>query len=139
MARLKTNPVTQLDKLILMWSALYTDGSRLLQFDEAGTERLFKEIDQDRLEKFIVSNEFKEVIVNLKTGEIKISGVKLDFCYGPDIEYRLIYFRRVRRTMGYGAPTITEHVGWQATVQGSEGNVKRIIGIGPEKITIQCD
>jgi hypothetical protein len=123
-----------------MWTAIYDDESQLKQYED-GREVLFKEIDQSRLTRFIVSNEKGEVIVNTKTGEIKVNGIKLDFGYG-DIEYRLIYFRRVRQTLGSGTESTTnEYAGWQATIQGSEGpqNVKRIIGNEEGKFTIQCD
>jgi len=124
-----------------MWTALYTDGDKLLQFDAEGNERLFSGIDQGRLHKFIVSTPYKEIIVNIKDGLIKVNGIKFDFGFGEDKDYRLIYFRRVRRTLGNDVPNIKEHVGWQTTVQGSQGsvNVKRIFGIEPDKVTIQCD
>jgi len=125
-----------------MWKAVYNDDSTLSQFNEDGSENLFRDIDQSKLFKFIVSTEKgREVIVNTKTGEIKVEGVKLDFGYG-DSEHRLIYFRRVRQTLGGSSgPTMTEYVGWQSTIQGSDGpfNIKRIIGVNEEKITIQCE
>jgi hypothetical protein len=127
-----------------MWTALYNDEERLFQYKPDGREKLFKEIDLNRLIKFIVRDKGREVIVDTQTGHIKIDGKKLDFGYG-DSEYRLIYFRRVRRTLGTfgvksGVDTI-EYVGWQTTIQGVSGskNVKRIIGIHADKVTIQCD
>jgi hypothetical protein len=125
-----------------MWTALYDDDTKLEQFNEDNSENLFSSIDEDRLIRFIVRAENGlEVIVNTKTGEIKVNGVKLDFGYG-DFEHRLIYFRRVRQTLGGSTgPTMTEYVGWQSTIQGSSGplNIKRIIGIEEDKLTIQCE
>jgi len=125
-----------------MWAALYDDDTTLEQFNEDNSENLFSSIDQDRLVKFIVRAENgREVIVNTQTGEIKVNGVKLDFGYG-DCEHRLIYFRRVRQTLGGSSePRITEYVGWQTTIQGSNGpyNIKRIVGIEEDKLTIQCE
>ena len=125
-----------------MWVVIYDDDETLSQLNEDGSENLFRDIDQNKISKFIVNSEKgREVIVNTKTGQIKINGVKLDFGYG-DLEHRLIYFRRVRQTLGNSTgPTMTEYVGWQSTIQGSNGpyNIKRIIGIEEDRITIQCD
>lgn len=125
-----------------MWTAIYTDDSRINQYNKDGSENLFKDIDQNRLNKFIVSNNKAEAIVNIKTGEIKVNGVKLDFGYNSS-EHRLIYFRRVRQTLGNNTePDINEFVGWQTTIQGSDGltNIKRVICLEDiRKITIQCD
>ena len=124
-----------------MWTAIYDDESQLKQFDGNGIEVMFKDINQSKLIRFIVVDEKGEIIVNTKTGEIKVNGTKLDFGYG-DMEYRLIYFRRVRQTLGGSTkPTIKEYVGWQSTIQGIDGpkNIKRIVGIQEDKITIQCD
>jgi len=121
-----------------MWSVIYADDNRLDQFED-GIENLFGSIEQKRIKKFIVSNEYREVIVNLETGEFKVNGIKLDFGYN-DAEHRLIYFRRIRQILGNcSGPQIIEYVGWQATIQGSIGptNIKVILGIGPDRITIQ--
>ena len=124
-----------------MWIAIYSDGSQLAQNNEDGSENLFSNIDQTRLEKFIVRNRIREVIVDIKTGECKVDGLKLAFGH-DDVEHRLIYFRRVRQTLGKSSgPQQIEYVGWQATIQGGVEplNIKRIIGIKEDKITIQCD
>lgn len=123
-----------------MWHAIYDEENCLSQYDEDGTEHLFSEIDQSRLTKFIVKGK-REIIVNTINGEIQADGTILDFGYG-DNEHRLIYFRRVRRTLGDSTePITTEYVGWQSTIQGIDGpqNIKRIIGIQEDRITIQCD
>jgi len=124
-----------------MWCVVYDDGSSLEQFNPDGSENLFKNIDQDKLAKFIVSTRQKEVIVNIGTGEVKVNGTKISFGY-DDLKHRLIYFRRVRQALGSGSESsITEYVGWQSTIQGSNGpnNIKRIVGIMEDKITIQCE
>ena len=122
-----------------MWIALYNDGEQLNQFNEDGSENLFKEIDQSKLDRFIVRNQLHEVILNLKTGDVKINGLKMSFGY-EDHDHRLIYFRRVRQTFGLD-PLSCEYVGWQSTIPGSNGpfNIKRIIGLTEDKVTIQCD
>ena len=124
-----------------MWTAIYDDESQLKQFDGNGIEVMFKDINQSKLIRFIVVDEKGEIIVNTKTGEIKVNGTKLDFGYG-DMEYRLIYFRRVRQTLGGSTgPTMCEYAGWQTTIQGGESplNIKRIVGIREDRFTIQCD
>jgi len=124
-----------------MWSAIYTNGLIFNQFNEDNSENLFKEIDQKKLRKFIVRTNGWEVIVNLETGECKVNGIRIAFGYENN-EHRLIYFRRVRQTLGNSTePVVNEYVGWQATIPGSEGprNIKRIIGLEMDKITIQCD
>lgn len=129
-----------------MWTAIYNDNSSLKQFELDGKENPFGAIDQSKLDRFIVANKFYETIVNLKTGEIKVNGIKLDFCYTPCLNYRLIYFRRNRQFLGphlekIGEPKVNEHVGWQSTIPGRDGpiNVKRIIGLYDDRITIQCE
>jgi len=124
-----------------MWSAIYKNDTVFNQFNEDNSENLFKDINQEELKKFIIRTNGWEAIVNLETGECKVNGIKIAFGYDSN-EHRLIYFRRVRQTLGNGAePTITEHVGWQSTIQGGDSlkNVKRIIGMEKDRITIQCD
>jgi len=125
-----------------MWIAIYDDGEeRLGQFDEDGSENLFSQIDQERLSKFIVRTHTQEIILNLQNGEFKVNGVKLSFGYEHDL-HRLIYFRRVRQTLGVSSgPSIVECVGWQTTIQGSQAplNKKFIVGLEEDKITIQCE
>lgn len=128
-----------------MWTAIYKDNSQLKQINLDGTENPFDKINQDQLDRFIVTNKEFEIIVNLSNGEIRVNGVKLDFGYNG-VDYRLIYFRRNRQFLGpylnkIGKPVVNEHVGWQTTIPGRDGpiNVKRIIGIYEDKLTIQCD
>jgi len=128
-----------------MWTAIYSDGTYLEQFDRSNVEHLFSEIDQDRLVNFVVhTKEGRNALVDLKTGLINIDGINFDFGYG-NLVYRLIYFRRVRRTLGsnlqeIGEASITEYLGWQATIQGANGlnNIKRLFGIEKDIILFEA-
>ena len=124
-----------------MWIAQYNDGTQLDQFNLDGSENLFKNINQDKLKRFIIRSEQREIILNLVTGEVRINGLKLSFGFEDEV-HRLIYFRRVRQILGSGAPSVVEYVGWQATMQGDScpsSNVKRILMVEGDKVTIQCD
>jgi hypothetical protein len=120
-----------------MWSAIYNSGHVINQFNEDNTERMFRDIDQDQLSKFIVRDASNEVILNIKTGEVKINGVKISFGY-ENYEHRLIYFRRVTHNLGTGNTeqiiTMHEYVGWQATVDNK--NIKRIIILEDERVIV---
>ncbi len=125
-----------------MWKAIYNDGTELPQYEEDGTENLFKSIEQSKLVKFVVRTETDEAIINLLSGSIEINGQKLDFQYNEQ-EHRLIYFRRTRTNLGpQGLNKVEECAGWQSTIPGETGpkNIKRIVRLDNRgKITIQCD
>lgn len=122
-----------------MWIAKYSDGTELHEIDEQQHEHLFGEIDQDKLVRFIIRSNGRELHLDLKTGIIWLDGMKrLNFGFQQD-KKRLIYFKRHRKYIGPNnpGPQVVEFLGWQATVEGK--NVKRILGLHPDQITIQCD
>ena len=109
---------------MFIWSALYKDDSILLQFDEDKSEHLFKEIKQDELTRFGICNNKHHVVIDLTNGRFYINGIpiKIPELSDREEEYRLIYFRRVRKSIGT-APgmddTETESfIGFQATIDG---------------------
>ena len=107
-----------------MWEAVYKDGSTLKQFEE-NKEKLFKDIDQEKLGAFILRGD-PEIAVNTAVGIFFLNGIPLaipDVSYKEDLDYRLIYFKRVRKVMGSGGgvtggDTETFFIGFQTTVDG---------------------
>lgn len=116
-----------------MWTAIYKDGTKLKQYTEE-EENLFRDIEMDRLESFVLKTNYREIILNINTGEFRINGTKLSFGY-KDVEHKLIYFRRVQQRLG-GVPETyeKEYIGWQTNFD--EDNVKVILGIEENKVTI---
>jgi len=122
--------------LDIQWLAVYEKGM-LPQFNEDGTENLFGDIDQSKLKMFILRsmNGPGYWAVNLKNGTFKIREETFRWAgFGKGVDYRLIYFRRVRQIMGAVHPAIqhrqrteVQHLGWQATVDGK--NHQRIMHI----------
>jgi hypothetical protein len=107
-----------------MWTARYNDGTCLHQY-EHGEEKLFKDIDQSKLASFEVDAIQKTgtyaVSVDLTKGIIHLGNLPLFFKQSQKgLYYRLIYFRRVRVTIGSGsseqAQSVREHIGFQVTV-----------------------
>lgn len=121
----------------MMWYALYRNGRNLPQFDHEGKEHLFKEIEEENLVEFVVRTNNEEVRLDMKTGIFRVNGVTyLDFGFNAEI-HRLIYFRRVLKVLGVGEGSTTEHIGWQATIDGD--NIKRILSIDGKKVRVRCD
>lgn len=109
------------------WTAIYDDRTELKQFDGTGTERLFRDIDHDRLIAFRVDAEDgRHIIIDLKVGLFMVNGTVCNVNkYGlDDVRYRLIYFRRNTRNIGVGytdtdVDVDVEHfVGFQFTKDG---------------------
>lgn len=142
-------------KLAFVWEAVFEDGIRIRQFDDAEQtgEHLFKEIQEkektSRLVTFslighVDANHYSVDLVNgvfyiepiaagvlsrqFKT-EPEVSGT-------PDIDYRLIYFRRVTRQFSaqgkslatYGDTDIQYFLGYQYTDKEGK-NHKRLMQI----------
>lgn len=110
----------------MAWTARYTDGTCLRQF-EHGEEKLFRDIDQSKLASFEVQepvgNMTYVVSVDLLKGTINLGNTPLFFAQSQKgLYYRLIYFRRVRVTIGSGSSgqdkSVREHLGFQVTVDG---------------------
>jgi len=111
-----------------MWIANYIDGSDLKQVTEDGKEFQFKHIRQDQLEKFDLVLGKNIFSVNVNKGELNLNGLKLSFPESRLGRHRLIYFRRVRQTIGtvsgMGKVDADEYFGFQTSIQGN--NVKRL-------------
>jgi len=122
------------------WIAYYSDGTELGQFED-GKERLFKEIDQEKLKQFGLKTESKIItLLDLRTGKITVNDVILEFPEPQfrDAKFRLIYFRRVRNVIGSQKDSSTKnYIGWQTTIKGK--NYKRVISFTNDKIAIECE
>jgi len=106
------------------WSALYKDDSILLQFDKDKKEHLFKEIKQDKLVRFGMSNNRHHVVIDLTNGRFYLNRIpiKIPGLSDREEDCRLIYFRRVRKSIGTATgmdDTETESfLGFQVTIDG---------------------
>ena len=90
----------------IYWTAIYEDGEELSQFNEDGSENLFGEIDQSRLMMFELRDSTDKIwIVDLQNGSFKIGDEVITFEGYEGVDYRLIYFRRVRQLVGVHANT----------------------------------
>lgn len=101
------------------WLATYRDGSQLEQFDKEGKERLFKEIEQSKLDTFSwVPFDKSKPAHTLKLQPFQ----------------RLIAVRRhhlvTKLRTGEKKDKITYLLGWQTTHQGK--NIKSIMFIHPD-------
>ena len=106
---------------IFKWDALYKDKKVFSQYAEDGTERMFNEIDQDNVVSFGITNGEHHIVANLEKGKLIIDNIPFEFpdFSNKDVDYRLIYFRRVQRSIGT-APgmegnTTESYVGFQFT------------------------
>jgi len=123
-----------------MWTAIYTDDTKLSQFAENnGQERLFKDIELDKLSLFEVQLNGHIFGVSMSEGAFRIDDVYFNFegfKEGKD-KFKLIYFRRVRQTLsmfGGGSNSQVQHcLGWQ--VEG-QVNRKRIMKVQEENLKV---
>ena len=105
------------------WLAVYNDGTSLDQFD-GSDERLFSDIDQNKLKKFVIYNGSNGIDLDMLTGVFTINGsqISIDKRSNLDSDNRLIFFKRVR--VDIGTTTIDENkttryfIGYQTTVDG---------------------
>lgn len=145
------------EKLDLAWSAYFSDGSHIFQFDDADqtVEHRFAEVlDKNKTEDLI---EFH--LTNLRTlqnyridlihgriivepGETLVKSTRIDKRAEQEVsgnsqyKYRLIYFRRVTRQISWqgaelspkGSPHIIYFLGYQYTDESGK-NHKRIMQI----------
>ena len=78
-----------------IWIAEYEDGTKLLEYKD-GVQLLFKDIDQSRLKRFIVTGKGGECTLNFETGEFRIFGIKMFSKTLPNGDKQLIWFKRHR-------------------------------------------
>jgi hypothetical protein len=123
----------------MTWVAEYVDGTSLMQFSNEGKEFQFSDITQDKLERFSVVVNNKGYSVNVNKGELNLNGLKLSFKESRLTQHRLIYFRRIRKTIGTSIEkdnsNVTEFIGFQSKVNGE--NVKRLFAIKNDGTLIQ--
>lgn len=110
----------------MQWVAYYANGTHLRQYDDAGVESKYADIDRTRLTSFALYDggvEIKGVFAgnhdgstinaaNYHTATRKILHLHLE----PG--QRLIYRRRVQQSVGAEAPNVCYMIGWQQTSQG---------------------
>ena len=105
------------------WEAIYSlDGKESLKQFDGETENLFGDIKQDKIIAFRIDKEDgRHIIVDLKKGIFMINGsiFEVPGQSFKNVNYRLIYFRRVARNIGTSGTDVssdTEHfVGFQFT------------------------
>lgn len=114
-----------------MWIAKYKDGTEIKQFD-SDVENLFSSIDQSKLKTFAVITGQHYVILDIETGTFNINRTLINYGF-KDLVYRLIYFRRVTKSLGnVNNNTTKEFIGWQSTIKdenNKDKNVKVIIEV----------
>jgi hypothetical protein len=118
-----------------MWIAHYIDGTELSQFSE-GRERLFKDIELNKLESFELRVDSKKYEVNVKDGSLLIEDSKLCFeNFGLQNHFDLIYFKRVRQHIGAEVKEETVYfLGWKTNIDNHA--FKRILQIDKERVTL---
>lgn len=124
------------------WVAYYGEDNYQTQFEEDGTERTFKDIDQENLKGFALTNGKETIAVNLNNGIFTINKIPLIFqlpkairSEGLPTSLRLIYFRRNMYTIIQGVGSQLHRIyvlGYQCTVSGI--NYKRMLGIDDEGV-----
>lgn len=103
-----------------IWQAVYDDGTVLNQFNEE-KENLFKDIDQEKLIVFNLSENGNTITVNLEQGIFTINETVFEV---PELSYkegyRLIYFRRNTRKLATGGVELSceieSFIGYQLEV-----------------------
>jgi len=118
-----------------MWIAKYFDGRELKQFGD-GRESLFKDIELDKLKSFELRVNSKPYEVDLVNGSFMLEGVKIEFeNFGSQNDFDLIYFKRVRNTIGQNSVrTETFCFGWKTNIDGH--TFKRIVKISDGNIQL---
>ena len=126
-----------------VWRGIGEEDYSLDQFDfDTGKENLFKDLDQDKLMIFELRNKEGDFFaVDLITGSLIIqrkgSNQMVLAFDGYDMntalkeKFRLVYFRRVRKTFSIGSSdqttSVVPHLGWQITIDGK--NHQRVMAI----------
>jgi len=92
----------------ITWKAVYENNEELPQFDENGKENKYTDIDRGRLKTFEILKNNKPV-----------------FCLHLDKGRRLIFRRRVAKSLLSGEERVVYLVGWQQTIR-EPGNPKDV-------------
>lgn len=137
--------VNKQDNLVYEFVCYYNDGHSTLQKFNTPEELQFKDIDQDKLILFELTDGQRSYTVNFQTGEFNLNGTIVNFDLGEVVtnsegntykifpeKYRLIYFRRVRKDFTPDQGIITSirfAFGWQTYLNGV--NHQRIAIIEP--------
>lgn len=120
----------------ISWTAVYENGEELEQYNEDHSENLFGAINQSQLIMFVLKSDSGKIwAVDLQDGSFRVGDEVIDFDgFESRLDYKLIYFRRVRRTMGmFGedpSSQVTQHLGWQVNIDGK--NYQRVMAIPEE-------
>ena len=100
---------------------------------------MFKHIRQEKLERFELVIDKNRFSVDVNKGELNLNGLKLSFPESKLGRHRLIYFRRVRQTIGttsgMGKVEADEYFGFQTNMKGI--NVKRLFYLKPNGLLVQ--
>jgi hypothetical protein len=123
------------------WVVVYKDGSELKQNYLQPDEHHFGHIDQEQLQDFLLEDENGNRFygVNVPAGIIYCKGLHLHVKFPPSqeapgqVEYRIIYFRRIRNdyTEGDLSGQVIKHaLGVQATIDGK--NYKQLLFVGED-------
>jgi len=117
---------------------------------ETTTEKVmsFKEVlakeKEGQLDLFYIADGKKQIAVDFETGLFLIGGMPFD--PAPDLtmcehDYRIIYYKRSRKTMGFGINGTEPQVycyflGWQCTVNGTNHQRMMKLDVKDHKVTI---
>lgn len=88
---------------MLIWTAVYKDGTYLPQYNEDDSENKYGNINRDILERFI--------LVDRETDKVK-------FALNLDPSKKLIFRRRTAISMQSKVTEIAYIIGWQESVRG---------------------
>ena len=130
--------------LDLIWIAQFNDGSEICQYEQDGSENLFKDVldRQETLVRFALvrRKDAYTYLVDLQKGCISLQPMggtiiepRADMLRKAEYAYRLIYFREVERTFNSNLEEVedakyTYFLGFQYT-DDNGSNQKRIMKI----------
>jgi len=120
------------------WKAKYKDDTELHQFND-GNESLFSDIDQEKLKTFEINEKSNKVKVDLNNGTFHLNNnhIEIQDFSNLDVEYRLVYFRRVQKVMSTRGEvlntTTVSYIGYQVTIDDT--NHVRMLACDGDKIT----
>lgn len=125
--------------MIYNWKANYEDGTELRQFNDEN-ESKFSDIDQGILVSFEIRDDNNKVMVDLNNGTFHVNNnhFEIQDFSNLDYEYRLIYFRRVKKVISTAGEEldslVTSYIGYQVTIDGV--NHVRMLACNGDKIII---